>query len=361
VGDALAAFVLSGDLMKICVVLKRTFDRLVWLAVLAAGLAAPACAHADTLDDVKKRGSIACGVADQAPGLSMESSNGTWSGLSIDYCRALAAAVLGSKDAVRFVALKPADRIKALTSGTVDVLSGSTPWTLSFDSDLGIRFAGVLFYDGQGFLAKRTDVVASIFELSGSTICLTEGTSAEKLVTDFFIPRQMKFQAVMAPNWSDVVKAYLGTGCTVLTGDVSVLAHERSLFNRPADHILLPELVSKLPLGPAVRSNDERWFAVARWTLMALLSAEELGVTSENAQAMRTSEISDIQRLLGVETNLGEPLGLNADWAFQAIHQVGNYGELFDRSLGTRSELKLERGFNALWTKGGLMFAAPFR
>jgi general L-amino acid transport system substrate-binding protein len=190
---------------------------------------------------------------------------------------------------------------------------------------------------------------------------VTSGTSAEQALGDFFKSRQMKYQVVVSERWTDVAKAYYGNSCTVLTGDLSVLAHERSMFNKPADHILLPELVSKEPLGPAVRLGDDQWFSIVRWALMALLSAEELGVNHNNVEAMRTSPLLDVRRLLGIEGNLGGSLGLSSDWAYQAIKQVGDYGEIFDRNFGSKSDMRLERGFNQLWTKGGLMFPAPLR
>lgn len=318
-------------------------------------------AWAGTLDAVRARGHIECGVSEGTPGLSVADDEGKWSGLGVDFCRALAAAVLGSKEAVKFSALKAADRVKALKSGAVDVLAGTTPWTLSFDSDLGIRFAGVLFYDGQGFLVRRGDAVSSVYELSGASICVTSGTSAEQSLADFFRSRQMKYQVVVAASWADVVKAYVGNSCTVLTGDLAALAFERSLLTKPTDHILLPELVSKEPLGPIVRLGDDQWFSIVRWTLMALLSAEELGISSGNAEVMRKSTVLDVKRLLGIEGNLGGALGLSADWAFQTIKQVGDYGDMFERNFGAKSGMKLERGFNQLWTKGGLMFPAPLR
>lgn len=333
-----------------------------WIAVLGLTvLGLPAFAQDSTLEAVRARGHISCGVSEAAPGLSSADSKGNWNGLGVDFCRALAAAVLGSRDAVKFTALKPADRIKALKAGDVDLLASTTPWTLSFDSDLGIRFAGVLFYDGQGFLVRRGDAVSSVLELSGASICVTTGTSAEQSLGDFLKSRQMKYQPVVAESWAEVAKSYISNGCTVLTGDVSVLAHERSMFARPADHILLPELVSKEPLGPIVRLGDDQWFSIVRWTLMALITAEELGVGRSTAEAMRTSPYLDVKRLLGTEGNLGGSLGLPADWAYQAIKQVGDYGEIFDRNFGAKSEMRLDRGFNQLWTKGGLMFAAPLR
>lgn len=347
--------------MRVSVWFEHLFCAAVLALVFLIGPLHSHAAHAGTLDDVRKRGHVACGVTEGTPGLSAADDGGNWSGLGADYCRALGAAIFGRKDAVKFSALNAADRLKALNSGAVDVLAGTTPWTLSFDSDLGIRFAGVLFYDGEAFLVRRADAFSSVFELSGATVCVTTGTSAEQSLGDFFRSRQMKYQIVVADRWTDVVKAYNANSCTVLTGDMSALAYQRSLMGRPSDHILLPEIVSKEPLGPAVRVGDEQWFAIVRWTLMALLTAEELGVGSGNAETMLKSPVLDVKRLLGVEGNLGGSLGLPQDWAYQAIRYVGNYGEMFDRSFGPKSPMRLDRGFNDLWTRGGLMFPAPIR
>ena len=347
--------------MRVTVCLGHLVCAAVLALVSLTGPLHSRAAQAGTLDEVRKRGHVACGVSEGTPGLSVADDDGNWSGLGADYCRALAAAIFGAKDAVKFKSLQAADRLKALNSGAVDVLAGTTPWTLSFDSDLGIRFAGVLFYDGQAFLVRRADAVSSVFELSGTTVCVTTGTSAEQSLGDFFRARQMKYQIVVADRWTEVVKAYNGNSCTVLTGDMSSLAYERSKMGRPSDHILLPEIVSKEPLGPAVRVGDDQWFSIVRWTLMALLNAEELGVGSGNAETMLKSTALDVKRLLGVEGNLGGSLGLSQDWAYQAIRHVGNYGEMFERSFGSKSAMRLDRGFNDLWTRGGLMFPAPIR
>ncbi len=344
-------------LVHFCRVISPLFAVVLGLSVVSFASAA----MSSTLDTVRARGHVECGVSDGTPGLSDADDRGKWSGLGVDYCRALAAAVLGSKDAVKFTALKAADRIKSLRSGAVDVLASTAPWTLSFDSDFGIRFAGVLFYDGQGFLVRRGDAVSSIYELSGASICVTSGTTAEQALGDFFKSSQMKYQVVVAPGWTEVVKAYAGNSCTVLTGDVSSLAFERSMLTKPSDHILLHELASKAPLGPAVKTGDDQWFSIVRWTLNALIAAEELGVTSGNAEVMRQSPLFDVKRLLGIEGNLGASLGLSADWAFQAIKQTGDYGDMFERNFGSKSGMRLERGFNQLWTKGGLMFPPPLR
>ena len=333
------------------------------LCLLAgAGAAAAGTEGARTLDAVRKRGHLACGVpASAAPGFAVADDKGQWDGLYVEFCHAMAAGVLGSKDAVRFIPLTAGERTEALSSGTVDVLLPPVAWTLSRDAELGLLYAGVLFYDGQGFLVRRGDAVTSVLELSGSSICVLSNTTAEQGVADFFKARQMKYQLVVSERWPELVKSYAGGGCTLLTGDVSLLAHERSRLGRPAEHLLLPELITKEPLGPVVREGDDQWFRIARWTLMALVSAEELGVSSANADQMRASQFQDVRRLLGADQSLGQALGLAEDWVHRMVKQTGNYGEMFERNLGAKSPLRLERGLNALWSKGGLMYAAPFR
>ncbi len=315
---------------------------------------------AGTLETIQARGSVACGVEDNSPGFSVSGSKG-WQGIGANFCEALAAAVLGDSGAVKFVPLTQSNQYGALTAGTVDVLPASTVWTLSYEAELGIQFAGVLFHDGQGFLVRRGDAVASILEMSGATICVTAGTRAETAVTDYFKSRKMKYQLVVGQNQAEIVKAYAGGSCTIVTGDVSQLALERSRLPKPADHFLLPELASKAPIGPVVRQGDDAWFTIVRWVLMALITAEELGVNSANAEELRGSTLQDVRRLLGVNDGLGKALGLPAEWAYEAIRQTGNYGELFDRNFGSQSVFKLDRGLNQLWTKGGLMYAAPLR
>jgi general L-amino acid transport system substrate-binding protein len=338
------------------------------LATVVCGLGAllalvsPAdAAETTTLEAIRARGYLLCGIGEAQAGFSKVSATGERSGLDAEFCTALASAVFGSKDAVKFWPLSANDRFKALQAGDVDVLARGATWTLSRDTELGARFAGVLFYDGQGFLTRRGNAVASVLELSGASICALPGAMGEQGVAEFFGAQHMRYQIVAQDNWDDLVKAYAAGNCTVLTGDVSLLAEARNKLKLPADHMILPELITKEPLGPAVRQDDAQWFAVVRWTLMALFEAEELGLTSANVDAQRASTEPSIRRFLGLEANLGQALGLPRDWAYQVVKNVGNYGEIFERNLGMRSDLKLARGFNNSWTKGGLMYSMPFR
>jgi len=330
------------------------------LGALLAGIAAASAADT-TLDAIRARGHLLCGIGEPHAGFSHVDSAGQRSGLDAEFCRALAAAVFGSKDAVKFWPLSANDRFKALQAGDVDVLARGATWTLSRDTELGARFAGVLFYDGQGFLTRRGNAVASVLELSGASVCALPGAMGEQAVASYFTAQRMRYQIVAHDNWDDLVKAYNAGSCTVLTGDVSLLAQVRSKLRSPGDHIILPELITKEPLGPAVRQDDAQWFAVVRWTLMALIEAEELGLTSANVDAQRASSDPGIRRFLGLEANLGQALGLPRDWAYQVVKNVGNYGEIFESTLGMKSELKLARGLNNSWAKGGLMYSMPFR
>jgi general L-amino acid transport system substrate-binding protein len=318
-------------------------------------------APSSILDAVKARGKLVCGVADRAHGFSEVSSRGVWSGLDIEFCSALAAAVLGDKDAVKFLSLKPADRFKSLQDGEVDVLLGATAWTLTRDTELGARFAGVIYYDGQGFIVPRNHSIGSVLELSGASICVLTDSSDEMGVIDFFGSRKMRYQLITSDRWNDLVKTYANGGCTALTGDVSLLAYEKSRLANATEQMLLPEFISKEPYGPAVRGGDDAWFSIVRWALMAIVAAEELGITKSNVDMMKSSAQHDVRRFLGLEADLGAPLGLARDWAYQIARQVGNYGEIFDRTLGDGSALKLDRGLNNLWTRGGLMYAMPLR
>lgn len=318
-------------------------------------------ADATALDAIRARGYVTCGIGEPQPGFSEVNGTGVRSGLDVEFCAALASAMFGSKDAVKYWPLSANDRFKALQAGDVDVLARGATWTLSRDTELGARFTGVLFYDGQGFLTRRGNAVASVLELSGASVCALPGAMGEQGVAEFFGAQRMRYQIVAQDNWDDLVKAYSAGNCTVLTGDVSLLAEARSKLKTPADHMILPELITKEPLGPAVRQDDAQWFAVVRWTLMALIEAEELGLTSANVDAQRASTDPGVRRFLGLEANLGQALGLPRDWAYQVVKNVGNYGEIFDRTLGGKSELKLARGLNNSWTKGGLMYSMPFR
>jgi general L-amino acid transport system substrate-binding protein len=330
-------------------------------AALVPVLAATNAIAESRLDTVRGRGYLNCGVGDAVAGFSQVNAKGQWSGLDVEYCSALAAAIFGSKDAVKFRNLTSADKFKALADGDVDVLMRATAWTLTRETDLGARFAGVLFYDGQGFLVPRSHAISSVLELSGASVCVLPGSSGERAVSDFFGQRKMRYQLVTSEHWEHLVNTYASGGCTVLTGDISMLAAERSHFVAAADQILLPETITKEPLGPAVKSGDDQWFSVVRWSYMALIAGEELGLNSANIDSLKSSPLLDIRRFLGLEADLGAPLGLARDWAYQIVKQVGNYAEIFDRTLGAGSSLKLDRGLNNLWTKGGLMYSAPLR
>lgn len=316
---------------------------------------------AATLDDVKARGFVVCGLSADRPGFSTADRSGTWKGLDVDFCGALAAAVFGAKSAVKNVAVKEAEAFSMLARGDVDVLVSGAPWTLSRDTLLGARFVGTLFHDGQGLLVPRSHGVSSALELSGASICLLLGTRSSLGVSHYFDSKNMRYQLVTSERWPDVVKAYEAGGCTALTGDISALALERSRFANPEDHILLPDVLSQVPRGPVIRKGDEAWFSVVRWVLMAMISAEEMGVRSDNADSMRNSPSEDVRALLGVDGDLGRSMNLPRDWAFQVIRQLGNYGEVFERHLGQRTAFGLKRRANALWSDGGLMVAAPLR
>lgn len=336
----------------------------VWTRAAVAGatvLALVSHANASILDDVRQRGHLVCGVSEGMPGFASVAADGAWTGLDIDFCGAVASAVLGNRGAVKYRVVSAASRYQALTAGEVDLLPRANGRTLSRDTELGVRFTDTLFHDGQGFLVRRGYAVASVLELSGTSVCVMGGTSAAQAVETFFQSRKMRYQLVPAEQWSDAVKAYADGACTVLTGDVTVLAAERSRLSSPGDHVIMPELISKEMLGPVVRQGDEQWFSVVRWTLAALIAAEELGITSQNVDALRGSGNVDIRRFLGLEADLGQGMGLSRDWSFQAVKQVGNYAELFERNIGLKSPLALERGVNNLWMRGGLLSAGPLR
>jgi general L-amino acid transport system substrate-binding protein len=326
---------------------------------LLTTLAAPQAAAA-TLDDVRTRGHLVCGVSEGMPGFATVSPAGAWTGLDVDFCAAVAAAVLGNKGAVKYRVVSPSNRFQALASGEVDLLPRANGLTLSRDTETGARFVDTLFHDGQGFLVRRGHAVASVLELSGASVCVLNGAGVQGL-EDFSRARRMRFQRMVAAEWAEAVKSYADGACTVLTGDITVLAAERSRLATPGEHVILPELVSKEMLGPFVRQGDEQWFSVVRWTLDALIAAEELGISVANAEAMRSEAAPDVRRFLGLEADLGAPLGLARGWSYEIVRQVGNYGEIFERNIGLASPLALERGVNNLWTRGGLLSAGSLR
>ncbi|HWU17702.1 MAG TPA: amino acid ABC transporter substrate-binding protein [Devosia sp.] len=334
---------------------------LVTIALAASlGLGATA-AHADTLSDVKAKGYIQCGVTGGVAGFSAPDANNVWAGLEVDFCRAVAAAVFNNADSVRYTPLTSQERFAALSAGEIDILSRTTTWTMSRDTDLGISFVGTMYYDGQGFMVRKADGIESALDLSGAAICIESGTTTELNAADYFAANNLEFNTVVFVDQDEVVKAYEDGRCDVYTTDASALAAERSKFAVPDDHVILPEIISKEPLGPVVRQGDDLWFKINRWAYYALLEAEELGVTSANVDEMLGSDNPAVKRLLGVEGDFGAPIGLTKDWAYQIIKLVGNYGEAFDRNVGPSTDIGLERGLNALWTNGGLQYAPPIR
>jgi general L-amino acid transport system substrate-binding protein len=337
-----------------------------WAAAAASVLAlfgslSRTTADAGVLDAIRERGHLVCGVGSGLKGYSAVAGNGAWTGISVDFCRALAAAVLGNKDAVKFVPLPPAERFAPLQSGEIDVLSRNAAITSSHDTGEGVRFPGVLVYDGQGFLLRKSQGLASALELSGARVCVVAGTADEQGIAGYFGRLKMPVEVLKHDKWQDVVAAYASKACQVLSADVSTLALARQQLPDPDEHIILPELASKHLVGPAVRQGDEDWFSVVRWTLYALIAAEELGISSANVDAMKGSGSGEVRRFLGVDLDLGRRLGLSADWTQRVIKQVGNYGELFERHLGPKSPLKLERRLNNLANNGGLHYAPSFR
>ena len=315
-----------------------------------------------TLSTVKARGQLVCGVSEGLPGFSHRDVEGRWSGLDVDFCRALASAVLGKSAKVRFRALSSKDRFDALISGKVDVLARNTTWTLSRDTALGLNFAGVLFHDGQGFMVRKELGVKNALELDGVTVCAHAGTTTEINVAEFFRSRRMTVKLIAFEKTGDALTAYRNGKCEVYSADRSGLYAQRSRLAAPDNHKILAEVISKEPLGPAVRHGDDAWLEVVRWTLFALINAEELGVTSENAgKLVKESKNPEILRLLGGAENLGKKIGLDPKWALRAVKAVGNYGEIFGRNLGPKSPLKISRGLNRLWSDGGILYAPPIK
>jgi len=328
---------------------------------LSASAAYAQTAASPTLDAIKAKGYVQCGVTGGVPGFSAPDSNNVWSGLEVDYCRALAAAIFNNPDSVRYTPLTSQERFTALSAGEIDVLSRTTTWTMSRDTQLGIKFIGTMFYDGQGFMVRKADNIASALDLSGAAVCIESGTTTELNAADYFAANNLEFNTVVFVDQDEVVKAYEDGRCDVYTTDSSALAAERSKFANPDDHVILPEIISKEPLGPVVRQGDDGWFNIARWTYFALLEAEELGVTQANVDDMLASDNPAIKRLLGVEGDFGTPIGLTKDWAYQIIKALGNYGEIYDRHVGPDTPIGLARGLNALWKDGGIQYSPPIR
>jgi general L-amino acid transport system substrate-binding protein len=330
-------------------------------AMAVAGLSAGAAA-AGTLDDVKARGSLNCGVTTGLVGFAAPDANGEWKGFDVAVCRAVAAAVLGDANAVEFVPTTGKTRFTALASGEIDMLARNTTWTFSRDVDLKFEFTGVNYYDGQGFMVPKELGVSSAKDLDGATVCIQTGTTTELNLADYFRSNNISYEPVPIETNAEAQQQYLSGACDVYTTDASGLAATRATFENPGDHTLLPEIVSKEPLGPLVRHGDNDWGDVVRWTLNALITAEELGVSSANVGEMAASTNNpEVARLLGTEGTLGAMLGLDADWAKRAIETQGNYGEIFAKNIGEETPIGLARGLNAQWTDGGLLYSPPFR
>ncbi len=340
--------------------LKRTLA-MTLATVGLAGFATVAHAGKD-LDAIKARGQILCGVSTGLAGFSLADSKGEWTGLDVDVCKAVAAALLGDSKKVKFVPLSAQQRFTALQAGEVDILSRNTTITMTRDTSLGLDFTGVTYYDGQGFMVPKKLGVKSAKELKGATVCVQPGTTTELNLADYFRANKMDFKPVVIERLEEVEQAYFSGRCDVYTTDASGLAATRATrAQNPDDHLILPEIISKEPLGPAVRHGDNQWADIVRWTFNAQLEAEEKGITSKNIDEMLKSADPSIKRLLGVTPGMGKALGVDEDWVVKVIRQVGNYGEMFERNVGKNTPLKLERGLNALWTQGGLQYAAPIR
>lgn len=331
------------------------------LAVVLA-LGAATVQAGPVLDAVKARGQVVCGVNTAAPGFSHADSQGRWSGLDVDTCRAVAAAVLGDASKVKFVPLSSPQRFTALQSGEIDVLARNTTWTLTRDASLGAVFAAISYYDGQGFMVSKKLGVTSAKQLNGATVCLQSGTSSVQAMADFFAANKMKYKPVMFDTTEATQSAFISGRCQVYTTDMSDLAGARTRARNPQDFVILPETISKEPLGPAVRRGDDEWFQIVRWSFYTMVEAEENGLTRANVDQMRASSKSpQVQRLTGGGDDTGKLLGLDKDWSYRIIKQVGNYGESWTANFGPDTKLNLPRGLNNLWNNGGILYAPPIR
>ena len=335
-----------------------------WLVIslAAAGMCFAGIAGAgETLDAVKAKGFVQVGVNGGVFGFGKADENGVWKGLDVDTGRAVAAAVFGDANKVKFTPLTAVQRFTALQSGEIDVLCRNATRTLSRDTALGLNFAAVNYYDGQGFLVAKKLGVKSAKELGGAAVCVLPGTTTEQNAADFFRSNGIKWQPVVIENTAELAKTFFAGRCDVLTSDASQLAGNRAVAPNPSDYVLLPEIISKEPLSPAVRHGDDQWRDIVDFTVLALIAAEELGITSQNVDQMMSSKDPNVQRFLGVTEGNGKALGLDEKWAYNIVKQIGNYGEVFERNVGVNTPLGLERGLNALWTNGGLMYAPPFK
>ena len=330
-------------------------------ALLAAALLAPSGAGAATLDEVKARGTLACGVNEGLPGFAAKDEAGAWSGFDVDFCRAVAAAVLGDPAKVAYVPLSADARFEALRKGEIDVLSRNSTWTLGREAGFGITFVGVTYYDGQGFMLPRSKAIVSALELDGSTICVQSGTTTEANLADFFAANNMTYTPEVTASAAESVAAYTAGRCGVITSDISQLYALRAGLADAADQVVLPDAISKEPLGPAVRQDDPAWATLVKWVHFALLDAEELGVASDTVDAALQSKKPDVRRLVGLEGGFGAEMGIGDDWVVRIVRATGNYGEIYERNLGVDSKLGIPRGMNQLWSLGGIQYAPPVR
>jgi general L-amino acid transport system substrate-binding protein len=333
-------------------------NSLVLGAALALAVSAGS-ASAQTLKKVKDRGSLICGVSQGLPGFSTPDDKGNWTGLDVDFCRAMAAAIFNDPGKVKFTPLSAKDRFEPLKSGDIDVLSRNTTWTISRDALFD--FAAITYYDGQGFMVRKALKVNSALELNGASVCTQTGTTTELNLADYFRANNMKYEVIAFGSADETVKAYEAGRCDAFTTDMSQLYAEKLKLSNVNDHVILPEIVSKEPLGPLVRHGDDQWFDVVKWVHFAMLNAEELGISQKTIDDAQKSNQPEIRRLVGAEGAYGEQIGLTKDWVVRIVKHVGNYGEVFERNVGTGSKLGISRGLNRLWTKGGIQYAPPVR
>jgi len=339
----------------------RGFARALFLVACIFALAQSGAAAAQTLAKVRDRGELVCGVSHGLAGFSSQDASGNWTGFDVDFCRAIAAAIFADVGKVRFVPLDAAARFAALRAGDIDVLSRNSTWTMSRETGFGLMFAAVTYYDGQGFLIRKSLNAESALDLDGKSFCLQTGTTGELNVADYFRANNMSYRAVELASLRETLQAYDGGGCEVFATDVSQLHAERLKLAKPDDHVILPDVISKEPLGPVVRQGDDQWFTIVKWTHFAMVNAEELGVSSKTIERAMHSEKPEVKRLVGTAGNFGEEAGLSSDWAARIIRLVGNYGEVFERNVGAKSPLGIPRGLNQLWTMGGIQYAPPIR
>src|SRR5271166_3862532 len=330
-------------------------------AALGFGALAGATSEAQTLKTVQDRGSLICGVSQGIAGFSIKDDTGNWSGFDVDFCKALAAAIFNDPSKVQYVPLSATDRFDALKDKKIDVLSRNSTWTMGRENDSGVAFAGVTYYDGQAFLVPKSRNLTGALELDGSKVCIQNGTTSEPNAMDFFETNHINYEIVHGATVADAVADYLAGKCNVLTTDESQLFALRSQFPKPSEHMILPDVISKEPLGPVVRQDDMQWFNIVKWVNYALLDAEEMGVSSKTIDDALKSQKPEVKRLVGTEGDFGKPLGLSNAWAANAIRTVGNYSEVFDRNVGAHSKLGIPRGLNELWDNGGIQYAPPIR